>query len=51
VVSEIFSQAITPVGTIGGQAIYKIGKGLEFIGNLGAKNLGEALGIKNLTSR
>jgi len=42
---EIFSQAVTPVGTVGGQAIYKLGKGIEFIGNLGAKNLGEALGV------
>jgi len=45
-VSELFSQAVTPVGTVGGQAIYKLGKGIEFIGNLGAKNLGEALGIQ-----
>lgn len=44
-VSEIFSQAITPIGTVGGQAVYKLGKGIEFVGNLGAKNLGEALGV------
>lgn len=45
-VSELFSQAVTPIGTVGGQAIYRVGKGIEFIGNLGAKNLGEALGIQ-----
>ena len=44
-VSELFSQAVTPIGTVGGQAIYQLGKGIEFIGNLGAKNLGEALGV------
>ena len=44
-VSEILSQTITPIGTIGGQGIYKIGKGIEFIGNIGAKNVGEALGV------
>lgn len=50
-VSEIFSQTVTPIGTVGGQAIYKIGKGIEFIGNLGAKNLGEALGVKSVSSQ
>jgi hypothetical protein len=44
--SEVFSQAVTPIGTVGGQAVYRLGKGIEFIGNLGAKNLGEALGIQ-----
>lgn len=44
--SEILSRAVTPVATVGGQAIYRVGKGIEFIGNIGAKNLGEALGIK-----
>ena len=44
-VSELVSQTITPIGTVGGQAVYRIGKGIEFVGNLGAKNLGEALGV------
>lgn len=44
-VSELLSQTITPIGTVGGQVVYKLGKGIEFIGNLGAKNLGEALGV------
>lgn len=45
-ISEVLSEAVTPIATVGGQAVYKIGKGIEFIGNLGAKNLGEALGIQ-----
>lgn len=45
-ISELMSQAVTPVATIGGQGIYRIGKGIEFVGNLGAKNLGEALGVQ-----
>ena len=44
-ISEIFSQTVTPIGTTAGRAIYKIGKGIEFIGDIGAKNLGEVLGI------
>lgn len=43
--SELLSQTITPIGTVGGQAVYRLGKGIEFVGNLGAKNLGEALGV------
>lgn len=43
--SEILSQTVTPIATIGGQVVYRLGKGLEFIGNLGAKNLSEALGV------
>lgn len=45
-ISEIASQAVTPITTVGGQAVYRLGNGIEFIGNLGAKNLGEALGIQ-----
>jgi hypothetical protein len=45
-ISEILSEAVTPVATVGGQAVYRVGKGIEFIGNLGAKNLGEAIGIQ-----
>lgn len=43
--SELVSQAVTPIATVGGQAIYRVGKGVEFIGNIGAKNVGQALGI------
>jgi len=44
-ISEIFSQAVTPVGTVGGQVLYRIGNGLEFLGNAGAKKLSQVLGI------
>lgn len=44
-ISEIFSQAVTPVGTVGGQVLYRIGNGLEFLGNAGAKKLSQVLGV------
>lgn len=44
-VSEIFSQAVTPVGTVGGQVLYRLGNGLEFLGNAGAKKLSQVLGV------
>ena len=44
-ISDIISQAVTPVGTMGGQVIYKVGRGIEFLGNMNAKNVGQALGI------
>lgn len=45
-ISELASQVITPIGTVAGQVIYRIGKGLEMIGKPGAKNLGELLNLK-----
>lgn len=42
-VSSLYDIAATPVKTIGGKAIYKTGKGIEFIGEVGAKNVGEIL--------
>lgn len=45
-ISEVLSRIVTPVTTVGGQAVYRVGKGIEFIGNAGAKNLGQALGIQ-----
>lgn len=45
-ISELASQVITPIGTVAGQVIYRIGKGIEMIGKPGAKNLGELLNIK-----
>lgn len=44
-VSEIFSQAVTPVGTVGGQVLYRLGNGLEFLGNAGAKKLSQVIGV------
>lgn len=46
-ISEILSKGVTPVGTVAGNVIYKVGEGLEFIGNAGAKTLDAALGLKN----
>jgi len=42
-ISELTSQVVTPVATVGGQVVYRLGKGIEFIGNAGAKTLGQAL--------
>lgn len=44
-VSELASRAVTPVGTVGGNVIYRLGQGLEFIGKAGAKTLDEVLGL------
>ena len=43
--SEIVSKAVTPVGTIAGNVVYRVGQGLEFIGKAGAKTLDEVLGL------
>jgi len=45
-VSEIFSRAVTPVGTIGGQVLYQAGKGILFVGEKGAKKVADVLGVK-----
>ena len=42
-VSATYDALATPVKTIGGKTIYRIGEGIEFVGNSGAKNLGEVL--------
>lgn len=44
-ISELASQAITPVATVGGQVLYRLGNGLEFIGEAGAKTVGQLLKI------
>lgn len=46
-ISEILSETLTPIMTIGGQALYKTGKGIEFVGKAGEKYLGQALGLTN----
>lgn len=46
-ISEIFSQAVTPIGTAGGQVLYRTGNGIEFLGKAGAKILGDVLGINS----
>jgi len=37
--SAIKDMALVPVGTIGGQAVYKVGKGVELYGKAGAKTV------------
>jgi hypothetical protein len=50
-ISELASQAITPVATVGGQVVYKLGNGLEVIGKAGANTLGALLGIKSAKAK
>lgn len=37
----VMDKAITPVVTVGGKILYRTGEGLEFIGNKGAKKVGD----------
>lgn len=41
----LYEMATVPIGTVGGQTLYKAGQGLEFAGGAGAKTLGEVLGL------
>ena len=43
-VSALYDTLVTPVKTVGGQTIYRTGQGVEFIGEAGARNLGDLLG-------
>lgn len=40
-VSGLYDKVITPIATTGGLTLYKTGEGLEFIGNIGAKTIGQ----------
>lgn len=40
----VLDTVVTPVATIGGQVLYRTGKGLEFIGKAGAKTVGDIIG-------
>lgn len=44
-VTELFSRAVTPIGTMGGQVLYQAGKGILFVGEKGAKKIGDVFGI------
>lgn len=44
-VHGIWDMATVPAGTIGGQTVYKVGQGVEFLGTPGAKSLRALLGI------
>jgi hypothetical protein len=37
-------KAVTPVATVVGKILYKTGEGLEFIGESGAKKVGDIVG-------
>lgn len=39
----VMDQAVTPVATVGGQVLYRLGNGLEFIGKKGAKKVGDII--------
>lgn len=41
----IWDMATVPIGTIGGQVVYKLGQGAEFIGSPGARSLRALLGV------
>lgn len=40
----VMDKAVTPVATVLGKILYKTGEGLEFIGEEGAKNVGDIVG-------
>jgi len=46
-ITELLSEAVTPVATVAGQTLYRVGKGIEFIGKTGARFLNEALGTED----
>lgn len=43
----VMDKAVTPVVTIGGKVLYRTGEGLEFIGNAGARNVGDIIEVIN----
>lgn len=44
--STLYDAATTPIKTVGGQVLYRVGNKLEFIGDKGIKTLGEYLNKK-----
>lgn len=42
---SLWEMATVPIGTVGGQTLYKVGKGIEFLGAPGATTLRMLLGI------
>jgi hypothetical protein len=47
----VMDQAVTPVATVGGLILYRTGQGLEFIGNRGAKKVGDIVGPNDIPTR
>lgn len=39
----LMNKVLTPVATMGGKVLYKTGEGIEFIGNIGAKKVGDII--------
>lgn len=39
-ISGLYDKVVTPIATTGGLTLYRVGEGLEFVGNSGAKILG-----------
>jgi len=44
VLESLYRKAAVPIGTIGGQTIYKVGEGIELIGKPGARTVRDILG-------
>lgn len=44
-ISGIKDMVVTPIATTGGLTLYKVGKGIEFIGRAGLKTVGEIFGL------
>lgn len=44
-IKNLFEMATVPIGTLGGQTIYKLGQGIELAGPSGVKTLGALLGV------
>lgn len=47
-VSYFYDKALTPIQTIGGQVLYRVGNALEFVGNKGLKTFGDFLKSKGI---
>lgn len=47
--TSIYDSAVTPIKTVGGQVVYRVGDKLEFVGNKGIKTFGEYLKSKGYT--
>ncbi len=47
-ITSLWDTATTPVKTIGGQVLYKVGNALEFVGDKGIKTLGDYLSKQGL---
>lgn len=46
----VVDKAVTPVTSFGGKVLYKTGEGLEFLGDKGAKTVGEVIGHPSKSS-